>query len=302
MAQISINNNVYVPSSTANYGLMDYSVLTQFYSSKPYRDFSIKYVSSGLESYSVNGNKYDITDKQYLLANQFSEGFVSVDSEKPVVGICIAFPSLILSEVLSNYLRPDAAIADINLDRFFMSSNFLENKYAANNTLLGKFLLEFDALLLRTPMTELTISSEFYYSIAEKIVADYVPIYKQFQSIKAVKPETKKALLRKIFKGKEFIDAFFTQAITVEQISKEVGLSEYHFYRLFKTVYTISPHQYIIRQRLQLAMKILEGNGSFVSEVALHCGFSDIHSFSKSFKNYFGCSPSQFMHGKLCRI
>ena len=58
-----------------NSNLINYSVLKEFYSTAPFRSFSIKYVVEGSELYSVNGNNYHIKDKQYLLASSFSEGF-----------------------------------------------------------------------------------------------------------------------------------------------------------------------------------------------------------------------------------
>ncbi len=275
-----------------NSNLINYSVLNEFYSPSPFRSFSIKYVVDGSELYSVNGNRYIIKNKQYLLANKFSEGFVEVDSKKSVTGICIDVAPDILSEVVGSYLKPDTAISDLDLDRFFNSRDFLENKYNATQTQLGNFMLELESVLQKNPSGELNLTREFYYTLSEKIIADHIPVFKQFQQVKALKTETKKDLLRKLYKAKEYIDQFFTEALTIEQVAQQAGFSEYHFFRLFKATFLISPHQYIIQQRLKFSKRLLEKEKPSISALAIASGFADIHSFSKAYKKHFGYSPS----------
>lgn len=275
-----------------NSNLINYSVLNEFYSSNPYRSFSIKYVVEGSELYAVNGTKYEVKDQEYLLANNLSEGFVEVDSKKAVTGICIDIAPSILSEVTATLLCPSSGTADLSLNTFFNTSGFLEQKYNARSTRLGQVLLKLQRELSVKPEEGTGLSKEFYYLLSEQIVADHVPIVKQLQDIKAVKTETRKVLLRSVMKGKGYIDDNFTMPLTIEEIAREVALSEYHFLRLFKLVYSISPYQYIIQKRLQYAKSLLNGERPSVSGVALMTGFSDVHSFSKAFKKYFGYSPS----------
>ena len=123
---------------------------------------------------------------------------------------------------------------------------------------------------------------------------DHIPIYKQLQSVPSLRSATRKDLLRRITKGKEFIDAHYTKSISVLTVANESNISEYHFYRLFKTFYGISPKQYIVEKRLKYAISKLKKGNSTVTQIAIESGFSDIHAFSKSFKNHFGVSPSTF--------
>lgn len=275
-----------------NSSLINYSILKEFYSPKPFRSFSIKYVVNGSELYSVNGTKYIIENRQYLLANKFSEGFVEVDSKRSVTGICIDVSPEILSEVVSSYLQPSAAVSDLALDHFFNSPHFLENKYSAQNTALGKFMLQLEEILANNLQAELNFNEEFYFLLSEKIVADHIPLYKQLQSVKALKTETRKDLLRKVMKGKQYMDQHFSWPLNTRAIATEAGLSEYHFYRLFKSVFQMSPHQYLLNERLQFAKTLLLKERPEISNLAALSGFSDIYSFSKAFKKHFGIAPS----------
>lgn len=278
-----------------NSSLINYSILKEFYSPKPFRSFSIKYVVNGSELYSVNGNNYFIENREYLLANKFSEGFVEVDSKRSVTGICIDVAPEILSEVVASYLQPGTAISDLALDEFFNSPQFLENKYSAHHTQVGKLMLQLEDVLSKNPQAELNFNKEFYFSLSERIVADHIPLFKKFQNVRALKTETKKDLLRKVMKAKTYIDRHFQKNLSTDEIAREAGVSEYHFYRLFKSVYQISPHQYLLKIRLDFARDLLVKERPGIYTLALLSGFSDIYSFSKCFKKRFGQAPSTLL-------
>jgi len=280
------------PALPRQSSMINFSMLKELYCPVPFRSFSIKYVGDGCEKYTVNGNKYLVETGNYLIANHFSDGFIEIDSKKPVKGICIDVAPSILSEVVASHRRPDTPFADISLDTFFNTPNFFENQYNSANTNVGKFLKELDIELSKNPFQQREISSEFYFSLAEKILQDHVPIYKQLQTIQSLKPETKKELLRRITKAKEYIDGNYVSDIDIQTVASESSLSEYHFFRLFKAIFGISPHQYIIRKRLEFSMFLIKQGNYSITDVACRSGFSDIYSFSKSFKNHYGTTPS----------
>jgi AraC-like DNA-binding protein len=269
---------------------VDYSIVDEFASKVCFESFSVKYVSLGCENYTVNGYGYPVKSGEYLLVNNYAEGKVAVNELSK--GICIDIEPTLLSEVVAGYRRPDTFHLDISLDTFFNTSDFLENKYCCSNTLVGSFIEELDGVISKKGFSELSFESDFYYTLAEKIVLDHIPIFKQLKSIPSLKSVTKKDLFRKVNKGKECIDAVFKSGIEIASMAKEAGLSEYHFFRLFKTMYGISPYQYIIRKRLEYANSELKLRNNSITTIAYESGFSDIQAFSKSFKKYFGFSPS----------
>lgn len=286
----------------ANSCLLNYSVLNEYYSASPFRSFSIKYVVDGTELYAINGNRYVVKNREYILANAHSEGFVEVGSRKAVTGICIDVAPDILSEVVANVLEPDTPVCDIDLDRFFNSCDFLENKYSAAGTHLGSYLMEVERELEEHPGRDLQMNREFYLLLAEKIVQDHLPVVRKLRSVRAVKSETRKDLLRKLEKAREYIDLFYQKDLAIERIALEAGLSEYHFFRLFRSVYALSPHQYILRKRLVFARKLIKQEGVAISAAAIISGFSDIHAFSKAFRKCFGYAPSRESNIKNSRI
>lgn len=251
----------------------------------------------GNETYTIHQHEYNLPSGSYLLCNAHSEGSVRVDSKKPVRGICIDLLPALLSEVVASYREPDTSKSDLSLDLFFNSSDFMEQQFHAESTALGVLLYQLDGILDKNPYDNYQFTNEFYYQLAEGIVCDYIPVVKKLQSVRGIKAVTRRELLKKLETGKKFIEMHFCENIHVEQIAQESGISQYHFFRLFKSVYGVSPYQYIKIKKLEMAREMILKNDCPVSLVALDAGYSDLFSFSKAYKKHFGVAPSAHADG-----
>lgn len=80
---------------------------------------------------------------------------------------------------------------------------------------------------------------------------------------------------------------------SLDRLAGLCGLSKFHFLRVFKKATGLSPHAFVLGQRLALAKKSLE-EGLPVSETALAAGFSDQSHLTRRFKASFGLTPAAF--------
>jgi AraC family transcriptional regulator len=278
-----------------NKNFIDFSAHKEFYVPIKGKGFSIKHVVEGIERYTLNGQKYAVTEGSYLLSNETNEGFAEIKSDTFVKGICININPELLSEMVASQCSPNTAFPDKAFGNFFSSAHFLENQYAAQDTQLGQLLLAIGNGLQKNQLSTADINIEFFYALSEKIIADHTPIFKQLHTIPSIKSSTKKDLFRRISKGKDCIDATFSSPLTIESIAKEACMSEYHFFRLFKSAFGVSPHQYILKKRLARGYAVLLQDKDSVSTAAFESSFSDIHAFSKAFKKYYGFAPSTLL-------
>lgn len=90
-----------------------------------------------------------------------------------------------------------------------------------------------------------------------------------------------------------YIAEHIEKNITIADLSGMVGYNEQYFIRLFKQAVGLTPYQYIISYRLKEA-KILLRKDISITQIAKMTGYSDIKSFSRSFKENFGLSPTNF--------
>ncbi|HNP47883.1 MAG TPA: AraC family transcriptional regulator [Bacteroidia bacterium] len=100
-------------------------------------------------------------------------------------------------------------------------------------------------------------------------------------------------LFRRIVQAKLFIDEQFAGKIDLDQIADEAFFSKFHFTRLFKTVYGITPHQYLTGVRVEHAKLLLQTDIA-IADVCYQVGFESTASFTTLFKKSVGTTPAAF--------
>src|SRR6185436_19413981 len=93
----------------------------------------------------------------------------------------------------------------------------------------------------------------------------------------------------------EYLQAHLGEDISLREIAAEAGLSPYHFARLFKESTSLTPHQYLIRCRVERGKGLLQVADNSIGDVALQVGFCDQSHFSAHFKRVYGVTPREFV-------
>ena len=93
---------------------------------------------------------------------------------------------------------------------------------------------------------------------------------------------------------KAFIDAHFTENISVEELSKIANMSVSGFSHQFKKVFGLSPIQYLIRLKIGLGQKLLITTDKSVTEISMDLGYDNVSHFNNQFKNFVGTSPGNY--------
>ena len=95
----------------------------------------------------------------------------------------------------------------------------------------------------------------------------------------------------------DHIDRSLAQPLDLKSIAEVANFSAFHFHRIFTYFVGETPIDYIQRLRVEkAAWKLRENNPQSITEIAYSCGFGSISLFSRTFKKYFGMTPSRFMH------
>lgn len=264
-----------------------YSQIKNIEAEIQFTGLGVKYVASGSEIYHANGKKFTVKEGEYIIGNDFTSSVVKIDQEEAVHGLCIDISSQIISEVSEFH-----DLSGTDLKEFLLSDQFFVNRYNVKNTTLGYTLQEINRKIQNSTIRNDLQRNELFYSVAESIVTDQRFIFEHLNKMDFKKVSTNEEIFRALLTAKNFIDENLLEELSLDQICLQAGLSKYHFIRLFKNTFGISPYQYLKRKLLELAKKDLI-SGKTPSEVYAIYGFSDVAAFSKGFKQQFGIAPSK---------
>ena len=110
-----------------------------------------------------------------------------------------------------------------------------------------------------------------------------------------LKPVTQSDYHVRVEKMVDLIRREPSKAFTVRQLASEAAFSEFHFQRIFKSIAGETIAGCIARLRIEQAAGLLTYDRLRpITDIALSCGFSSSANFAKAFRNYCGCSPTQF--------
>lgn len=97
----------------------------------------------------------------------------------------------------------------------------------------------------------------------------------------------------KLQRAAAFIQTHCAQALKIEDICAAAELSPSYLIRAFKKLYGMTPHAFLLNQRVQLARQLLK-RGEPLAEVALAAGFADQAHFQRAFKQLLAATPGQY--------
>lgn len=93
----------------------------------------------------------------------------------------------------------------------------------------------------------------------------------------------------------EFVHENLSDDLSIEGLAGQAFLSPFHFSRLFKNTVGLSPHQYVLRSRVERAKRLLVTSPRLgLAEVSLSVGFYDQAHFTHAFSRFAGVPPRAF--------
>lgn len=107
-----------------------------------------------------------------------------------------------------------------------------------------------------------------------------------------------RARLTQIKQVLSFIEAHYTEPISLEDMAAVAGMNAKYFCRIFKEMTQMTPVSYLNYYRIECASEQLSTTDISITEAALSCGFNDISYFIKTFKKQMGITPKQYVKQK----
>ena len=263
------------------------SSLYQFESKRKSEELSLKYVHKGIEHYCVDGKYYEVNQGHFLCVNTAQQVEAFVQSKGLVEGVCVYIDPYMIDDLRKTCTTNDERLLDTpypNIEPVEMVERILP----ARQSLLSSFFLK----ALATKNNGETLTSEDFYQLIQATWMEEKILSTSQKRIKASKKSTRIELLDRLMVAKEYILDNLEQKLTIKEIARIAMLSEFHFLRTFKQAFNQSPNQFILQHRLSRAEGLLKNSSLTIKEIALECGFNDVHYFSRFIKKHKGRTPS----------
>lgn len=90
----------------------------------------------------------------------------------------------------------------------------------------------------------------------------------------------------------DYLHRNYGEPLTTAELSERAHLSVPQFERRFRRAFSTSPHQYLLRVRIENAARLLAETDQTVAEIAQICGFYDHSHFSRSFRKLMNAAPT----------
>jgi AraC family transcriptional regulator len=100
----------------------------------------------------------------------------------------------------------------------------------------------------------------------------------------------------------EHIERHITQRVLIADLCALVQRSEAHFSRSFRRTFGQSPHAFVVRRRVELAIQYLLQTETSLSDIALQCGFVDQAHLCKHFRRLVGETPAAWRRARRAAI
>ena len=97
----------------------------------------------------------------------------------------------------------------------------------------------------------------------------------------------------KLERAADYIREHCTDLLSLDDICAAAQLSPSYLIRAFKQHYGMTPHAFLVNQRIQFARERLR-SGQLIADVALEAGFADQAHFQRAFKQHLAATPGQY--------
>lgn len=99
---------------------------------------------------------------------------------------------------------------------------------------------------------------------------------------------------RRLLRARDTIDRHYAEPLDLARLSAVACMSESHFIRSFGAAFGETPHRYVQRRRIERAMFLLRTTERPVTDICFEVGYGSLGSFSRTFTDVVGESPSAF--------
>ena len=283
------------PVGTGDFGRRH--VILNGRTSKPMRiasfagPFSIKTVVAGRATWETCAGRYALTPGRLLILDRGTSYSLTIDGDDPVETFCVFFRDGFVEEALRSLTEPESRLLDDPVERA-ESFALLEATHDGADA-PGPQLAALHRIVQEGVAGSMRLSGALQEA-ALSVVDRSSSLTRMSRRLKVMRPATRLELVRRLHQARDFMRSSLGDSLSLDAIARAASLSPFHFHRSFRAFFDETPHQFVIRLRLDHAADRLRRTNAPVTDIALAIGFESPAHFSRAFKGRFGSSPQAY--------
>ncbi|MTI38062.1 helix-turn-helix domain-containing protein [Fulvivirga lutimaris] len=247
---------------------------------------SIKSFYNGSARYNIKQREYRVTEHNYLILNDCTKYNLTIDHSSSVESFCVFFSPEFVNQLASEWKSTEEQLLDFTSKKEhglrLLERNYIHGGQVSNLLQAGRNMTKHTSKLAR---------EEYYYALLNAIVLQNSSALAAANNLPSKKKATREEIYRRVLYAKDFIDAHYSENLTLKEIARVAMLSENHLLRNFNRIFLISPFQYITRLKVNAAKQQITETDQSISDIAMGLGYSSLGNFSNYFKSIVGQSP-----------
>lgn len=256
---------------------------------------SIKAATGGTEHYFVDGRRVAVDDDTFLILNAGRRYASLIDEANPIHSFCIFFEPRLAEEVLYALKMPAETLLDNPMGEVSSAVEFAED-LRVHDGLVTPALASIRQSLDAGEGDDLWLDEQLRLLLGRMLWAEHA--HRQTtELVPSTRPATRRELHRRLGLAGTYIHTFFREPIGLKDMAGAAHLSPYHFLRLFKAVYGVTPSMYLNRKRTLAAQRLIRQSAWTMIEIAEYVGFGSRTSLFRHLKAFDGAAPRE-LRGK----
>lgn len=259
---------------------------------------SIKSVVRGEAAWETSEGRFPVNSGSYLLLNDRRPYSMTIESLETVETFCVFFQAGFVEDAWQSLTTSaermlDQPCAPTGVVGFFER---LQPKQATLAASLSALRSKANAVTYAA--AEPDALGDDFARLACHLLSIQLDLASQMARVPAARASTKLELFRRLTTARSLLEASLEEPLQLEQVAAVACLSPFHLHRLFSQTFRETPHQYLVRRRLERAAHLLTATDLPVTQICLDCGFQSLGSFSSLFRKTFGASPQQYRRSR----
>lgn len=251
---------------------------------------SLKCMFNGRARYTIGRAEFCVDQAGYIVVNRAQPYSIEIASPTAVESLILWFPDGWAEEVWRSLETPvHAQLSDPDARNGTRVSFF--ERYIRHNTSVMPHVRAILAAYKSGVEIDAGWLEERLRNVLAAMLKNERGIQGEQSKLAALRPATREELWRRLHRGRDFLRARSSTAVTLSDAARVACLSPYHFLRSFKQAFGMTPHQFLTQCRLERAKFLLERTEIPVTDICFDAGFLSLGSFSALMHRVTGLSP-----------